>query len=189
MRRYNSRKASTVASGAVENLALCYIPGTLLDPFIFTRCVPMCCYGSWNFFKAICGAWASKKHVISNATVGVWKKYVLRSHDETKHKKIIIIPTSQSMHISTKITGLQLQPMEERREWAYAKKKATQMRQKYVSTWISLATYIYGAIAVCRGMVFFVLFTPQVCRVSQHICSFFLCVMGTAHMLSSRATR
>ena len=60
MRRYNSRKASTVASGAVENLALCYIPGTLLDPFIFTRCVPMCCYGSWNFFKAICGAWASK---------------------------------------------------------------------------------------------------------------------------------
>ena len=123
MRRYNSRKASIVASGAVENLALCYIPGPLLDPFIFTRCVPVHCYGSWNFFKAICGAWASKKHVISNATVGVWKKYVLRSHDETKHKKIIIIPTSQSMHLSTKITGLQLQPMEERREWAYAKKK------------------------------------------------------------------
>ena len=54
------------------------------------------------------------------------------------------------------------------------KKKTTQMRQKYVSTWISLATYIYGAIPVCRGMVFFVLFTPQVCRVSQHICSFFV---------------
>ena len=40
----------------------------------------------------------------------------LRSHDETKHKKRIIIPTSQSMHLSTNITGLQLQPMEERRE-------------------------------------------------------------------------
>jgi len=45
-----------------------------------------------------------------------YEKYVLRSHDETKHKKIIIIPTSESMHLSTKITGLQLQPMEERRE-------------------------------------------------------------------------
>jgi len=63
-----------------------------------------------------------------------YEKYVLRSHDETKHKKRIIIPISQSMHLSIKITGLQLQPMEERRERAYAKNKATQMRQKYVST-------------------------------------------------------